>query len=163
MWAIVVAAGVALSPSIRSTDPVIGEALADTIQQSDVVRKLVDVIEGSNLIVYLARGDCPKPAIACLMMAGGSPDVRYVRINFRLPEGLGQASGWHRSELSISIAHELQHAAEIAQWPEVVDPASLQAAYARRGLACGGQHLDTDAAIRAGKARRAELGRKRRW
>ena len=62
------------------------------------------------------------------MMAGGGPEVRYVRINFQLPSGLGQAGGWHRSELSIAIAHELQHAVEIAQWPEVVDGASLQAA-----------------------------------
>jgi hypothetical protein len=162
MWAIVVAAGVAMSPSVRSTDAVIGAVLADTIQQSASVQKLVDVIEGSNLIVYLARGDCPRPAIACLMMGGGSAGVRYVRINFRLPEGPGKASGWHPSELSISIAHELQHAAEIAQWPEVVDGASLQAAYVSRGLDCGRRHLDTDAAIHAGAARRAELSGGRR-
>ena len=162
MWALVVAAGVALSPNVRSTDPLIAEALADTIQQSAVVRELVDVIEDSNLIVYLAWGDCPKPAIACLMMAGGSADVRYVRINFRLPEGLGQARAWHRSDLSVSIAHELQHAAEIALWPEVIDGATLQAAYVRRGLDRGGRHLDTDAAIHAGEARHAELVRERR-
>jgi hypothetical protein len=162
MWALVVAASAALSLHVRSTDPVIGSVLADTIEQSAVVRELIDTIDRSNVMVYLARGDCPRPAIACLMMAGGSAEVRYVRINFRLPEGLGQASGWHPSELSISIAHELQHAAEIAQWPEVVDGATLQTAYARRGLDCGSRHLDTDAAIAAGHARRAELGRKRR-
>ena len=162
MWAVVVAAGVALSPSVRSTDPLIAEALADTIQQSTGVRRLVDIIEDSNLIVYLARGDCPKPAIACLMIAGGSADVRYVRINFRLPEGLGQARAWRRSDLSVSIAHELQHAAEIALWPEVVDGETLQAAYGRRGLDRGGRRLDTDAAIDAGEARHAELVRERR-
>ena len=162
MWALVVAASAALSLHVRSTDPVIGSVLADTIEQSAVVRELIDIIDRSNVIVYLARGDCPRPAIACLMMAGGSADVRHVRINFPLPDDLGRARGWRPSELSISIAHELQHAAEIAQWPEVVDAASLQAAYLRRGVDIGGKHLDTQAAIDAGNARRAELVRARR-
>ena len=96
------------------------------------------------------------------MMAGGDPEVRHVRINFRLPQGLGRASGWYRSELSIAIAHELQHAAEIAQWPEVIDGRTLEAAYLRRGLDAGRRHLDTDAAIDAGEARRAELRDRRR-
>jgi hypothetical protein len=58
----------------------------------------------------------------------------------------------------------LQHAVEIAEWRDVVDGATLQAAYTRRGLDRGGTHLDTDAAIRAGDERRAELlrGRRRR-
>ena len=55
------------------------------------------------------------------------------------------------------IAHELQHAAEIAAWPEVSDGPSLQSAYLRRGLDRGRRHLDTDAAIEAGEARRLEL------
>ena len=28
------------------------------------------------VIVYLARGTCPRPAVACLMMAGGAGGVR---------------------------------------------------------------------------------------
>ena len=63
----------------------------DGLLRSEVIRRLVDVIDASDVIVYLARGDCPSRAIACLMVAGGGPDVRYVRINFRLPIGLGQA------------------------------------------------------------------------
>lgn len=162
MWALVVAASVALSPHVRSTDPMIGSVLADTIEQSTVVRELIDTIERSNLVVYLAQGDCPRPAIACLMMAGGSADARYVRINFRLPDGLGRARGWNPRELSVSIAHELQHAAEIAQWPEVVDGPSLEAAYRRRGLDHGSSHLDTDRANQAADARRLEIRSERR-
>ena len=84
------------------------------------------------------------------------------RINFQLPTGLGKPGGWHKDELSVVIAHELQHAAEIAGWPDVVDGATLQAAYTRRGLDRGGTHLDTDAAIQAGDDRRTELLRGRR-
>jgi hypothetical protein len=162
MWAIIAAASLAVGSHVRSTDRVIGAVLADGLRQSAVIRRQVEVIDASNVVVYLARGDCPSPAAACLMMAGGGSGFRYLRINFRLPVGLGKASGWHRSELSISIAHELQHAAEIARWPEVIDGGSLEAAYLRRGLDGGRRHLDTDAAIEAGEARRAELLRDRR-
>ena len=138
MWAIIAAASVVLGSHVRTTDAEIGAVLADALEKSAVIRRLVGVIDGSNLLVYLARGDCPRPASACLMMAGGGPEVRYVRINFQPPSGLGRASGWHRSELSIAMAHELQHAVEIAQWPEVVDGTSLQAAYRGRGVDLGG-------------------------
>ena len=162
MLAIVVAASIVVGSHVRSTDPVVGAALTEGLLRSEVIRRLVDVIDASNVIVYLARGDCPRPAVACLMMAGGGSAVRYVRVNFRLPIGLGKTGNWHQDELSVMIAHELQHAAEIAQWPDVVDIATLQAAYTRDGLHQGGYGLDTDAARQAEDDRRAELLRGRR-
>ena len=80
----------------------------------------------------------------------------------RLPIGLGEPGGWHKDDRSVAIAYELQHAVEIAAWPEVIDGATLQAAYTRRGLDRGGTHLDTDAAISAGDERREELRDRRR-
>lgn len=162
MLTIVTAAALVIGSHVRSTDPAISSALAEGLRHSEVIRRLVDVIDASNVIVYLARGDCPRPAVACLMMASNGPDFRYIRINFRLPVGLGTKGGWHRDELSVAIAHELQHAAEIAGWPEVIDHVTLQAAYGRRGVDRGAAHLDTDAAVRAGEDRRAELLRGRR-
>jgi hypothetical protein len=94
------------------------------------------------------------------MVASRGPDVRHARINFQLPIGLGTSGFWHKDDLSVAIAHELQHAVEIAAWPEVVDGATLEAAYTRRGLDRGAEHLDTDAAIQAGDERRAELRRR---
>lgn len=163
MLTILLAASVVVGSHVRSTDPVIGAALEEGRLRSEVIRQLVDVIDASDVLVYLARGECPRPAVACLMMAGGGSGVRYIRINFRLPVGLGTAGGWHRHDLAIAIAHELQHAAEIAGWPEVIDGPTLQAAYARSGLDRGATHLDTDAAVRAGDSRRAELGGRRRF
>jgi hypothetical protein len=95
------------------------------------------------------------------MVTGGGPDVRYIRINFRLPPGVGKLGVQRKAELSVAIAHELQHAVEIVGWPDVVDSATMYAAYTRSGLDRGGEHLDTDAAIRAGDERRAELRRRR--
>src|SRR5688500_13967791 len=133
MLASVVAALMIVSSNVRSTDPIIGAALTEGLLRSEVIRRLVEAIDASNVIVYLSSGECPRPAVACLMMAGGGSGFRYVRINFRLPIGLGKKGGWHRDELSVMIAHELQHAAEVAHWPDVVDNATLEAAYARHG------------------------------
>ena len=162
MLAIIAVASIVFGSHVRSEDPVIGAALRDSLHNSAVIQRLVDVIDASNVIVYLARGDCPRPAVACLMVTGSGPDVRYVRINFSFRIGLGKPGGWHKDDLSAAIAHELQHAVEIAEWPDVVNGATMQAAYTRRGIGRGGSHLDTDAAIQAGDERRAELRGRRR-
>ena len=160
MVAIIAALSLVVSSHVRSMDPVIGPALRESLVRSTIIRRLVDVIDASDVIVYLARGDCPRPAVACLIITRSGPNVRHVRINFRPPIGLGKPGSWHKDDLSVAIAHELQHAVEIARWPEVVDGATLQAAYTRRGLDRGGTHLDTDAAIKAGDDRREELRRR---
>ena len=161
MLTIIATASLVAGSHVRSDDAVIGAVLKDGLLGSAVIQRLVDVIDDSNVIVYLARGNCPRPAIACAMVAGGGPDVRYIRINFRLSLGLGKPGVWRKAELSVAIAHELQHAVEIVGWPDVVDSATMYAAYTRSGLDRGGDHLDTDAAIRAGDERRAELRRRR--
>ncbi len=125
MVAIITAAALLVSSHVRSTDPVVGLALAEGLLQSTVIRRLVDVLDASDVIVYLVRGDCPRPAVACLMVTSGGPDVRHLRINYRIPVGLGRPGGWHKHDLSVAIAHELQHAVDIAAWPEVVDGATL--------------------------------------
>ena len=156
---IVTIVAIGFGPRVRATDPVIGSVLKNGVQESATIQQLVARIEASDLVVYLSRGDCPRPAVACLMMAGHGSGTRYVRINFRLPDGLGRARAWRRDDLSVQIAHELQHAAEIAGWADVIDAESLQRAYRRRHLDRGGAHVDTDAAIAAGRARQLELDR----
>ncbi len=162
MLAILAAASILFGSHVRSGDPVIGPALQDGLRRSAVIRQLVEVIDASNVIVYLARGECPRPAVACLMVSSSGPEVRHLRINFTLRNGLGQPGGWRKNDLAVAIAHELQHAVEIAGWPDVVDGATMEAAYSRRGLDRGGSHLDTHAAIQAGDDRRAELRGRRR-
>ena len=90
MLTIITAASLVASSHVRSEDAVIGAVLRDGLLSSAVIQRLVDTIDDSNVIVYLARGNCPLLATACVMMAGGGPDVRYIRINFRLPLGNGQ-------------------------------------------------------------------------
>lgn len=161
MLALIVIAATITGAHVRSTDPVIGKALAQGISHSAVIGRLVRALDASDVIVYLARGDCPSPAIACTMMGDSSGSARYLRINFTLTIGLGKRGGWFADDLSIMLAHELQHALEIAEWRDVVDSTSLMAAYARRGLVLGDSRLDTHAGRDAGDERRAELQRRR--
>jgi hypothetical protein len=93
-------------------------------------------------------------------MIGSGAGVRFVRINFEVEFGLGKV--WHRDALSVMLAHELQHAVEIAEWTDVVDSATLSVAYARHGLVLAGERVDSNAARQAGEERRAELMRPKR-
>ena len=154
MLAIIAAASIVVGSHVRSEDPIIGPALQDGLLSSAVIRRLVDVIDASNVIVYLARGDCPRPAVACLMVSSSGPDVRHVRINFSLRIGLGKPG------LSVAIANELQHAVEVAGWPDVVDGVTMQAAYTGRGLDRAA-HLDTNAAMALVTAPRGLRSRRR--
>jgi len=162
MLTIIATASLVAGSHVRSEDAVIGAILQDGLLSSVVIQRLVDAIDDSNVIVYLARGNCPQLTTACVMMAGGGPGVRYIRINFRLPSGMGKPGVWRKAELSVAMAHELQHAVEIAGWPDVVDSETMRAAYTRSGLDRGAEHLDTNAAIQAGEDRREELLRGRR-
>jgi hypothetical protein len=61
--------------------------------------------------------------------------------------------GVRRNQLLGLLGHELQHAAEIAAEPAVLDDRSLSALYRRIGFRSGpatGDHFDSDAAIDAG-------------
>ena len=68
MVVIIAAASIVFGSHVRSMDPVIGPALHRGPSQIAVIRRLVEVIDASDVIVYLARGDCPRPAVACLMI-----------------------------------------------------------------------------------------------
>jgi hypothetical protein len=58
------------------------------------------------------------------------------------------------------LAHELEHAAEIAQAASpITSEADLQRLYAGIGLDSSGQHLESTAAVRAERAVHRELGK----
>ena len=162
MWVLALAASAIIGSNVRSTDARLTKVIADGVRHSPLIRRLTDVIDASDVIVYVERGECPSPATSCVLIGPRAGGVRFLRIRFTIDHGLGKRA-WHRDELSVMLAHELQHAAEIAQWRDVVDDATLMGAYTRRGLVLSESRLETHAARRAADERRAELrGRRRR-
>src|SRR5262249_35921767 len=98
------------SARVRTTDPIMAAALRAGILRSPTILRLVAAIDAWESIVFWGRGECPRPAVACLTVGAVAAGTRYVRVSFRLPGGPGIARAWFSDELSAAIAHELQHA-----------------------------------------------------
>jgi hypothetical protein len=144
---------------VRSLDPNVLVALREGITRSATVRRLVDTIEESDVIVYLQEGAC-HDAAACTMIAETPGPGRLLRVNFvlRTPAG-ATVLLCHRDRLVAQIAHELQHAVEIANNPDVASARSLENLYRRIGIRRGNQSAyESSAAIEAGERALAELG-----
>ena len=111
--------------------------------RSATFRRLAESLERSDLIVWIATGHLQRPGQ--LQLIAATPRSRYVRVAVRLP-GL-------ENDLVSTLAHELQHAVEIAGASEVRDHASLRRFYERVGEgrpAGAGVEVETAAAQRIG-------------
>jgi hypothetical protein len=109
--------------------------------RSSTFRGLIDALERSDLIVYVtpqfpARG----PYSGELRFVRASGGVRYLRIQVR--------QQMNAVQLTAMIAHELQHAAEVAAVPSVVDAASMWSLYQRIGYRVGTHRHETATALR---------------
>jgi hypothetical protein len=116
------------------------------VHASATLRALVRHLESSDVVVYVVFERPRTAAIAAhvsfIAAAGGR---RYLHVGIDPKYG-----GLQRLGL---LGHELQHAAEIAAEPSVLDGRSLAAFYRRIGfgiLPGSGDHFDSDAAIDAG-------------
>ena len=117
------------------------------VRVSPTLRGIVDRIESSDVIVYIdfrlltTSGIQARSVFVC--SAGGR---RYLRVDIDRRFSGADAVGL--------IGHELQHAAEIAGEPSVVDARSFAAFYRRVGfisVAGSTDHFETAAAVAAGR------------
>jgi len=137
---------------IRSTDRRLRTLLEEGVRMSPTLRALVARLHASDVVVYLqCEGPrAPDGRLTFLSSVGGS---RYVVVRMaRFP----------RAQQIAMIAHELQHAVEIAETPAIVDGPSLAREYTRIGYvnpwsSQPGVSFDTLAAVRAGEQVLKEL------
>jgi hypothetical protein len=126
--------------------------IEDATAVSSTMRALVARIEQSNLIVYVrCVAFNQAPFVGRLMFLTAIADQRYVVIELRNPE---------RWESQVAtLAHELQHAVEIADAPWVVNQADMARYYSQAGITVGTKPLtfDTDAAQQVGLRVQREL------
>jgi hypothetical protein len=108
---------------VRTTNPAIAHLLADGAAVATFVTEL-ERFERRHWVMFVERG--PRPAIV-LHVIGRLGVRRWLRILTNEWE-LGPS----RPEI-IAIAHELHHAIEVAEAPEVSDAASLAAHFRRIG------------------------------
>ena len=139
-------------PPIRSTDRRLRSLLEDGLRTSPTLRALVARLHASDVVVYL---QCDGPGgpdgrLTFVSAVGGS---RYVVVR------MGRFSKMQQIAM---MAHELQHAVEIADTPAIVDGASLVREYRKIGYVnqwsnLPGVAFDTAAAVRAGEQVLREL------
>lgn len=147
-------AGAAADPAWQAVRPQSGvaEALyARALAHSATVRALAARIHESDVIVYFeVRRDLPSGMAARLMWMSATANYRIVRISIR--QGLRQADAIG------FVAHELQHAVEVIEHPDVRSSADLERLYRRIGERGrpNEPHWDTDEAVAAERVARME-------
>ena len=142
-------------PRIRPQDARVARLLQEGLDRSATLRALVDRVEAGNVIVYVKTevglAGHLDGGLTWLAASGG---FRYVRVSIG-PRLQGDA-------VIATLAHELQHVAEILDAPGVVCSRTLRDHFREIGLARSrdGHAWDTMAAQEAGRFVRRELGRK---
>lgn len=137
---------------IRVLPTCVNTLLEDATAVSSTVRALVARIEQSNLIVYVRCVAFNQATfVGRLMFLTATAGQRYLVIELRNPEQ------WQTQV--VTLAHELQHAVEIADAPWVVNQAGMAQYYSQAGITVGTRRLtfDTDAARQVGLRVQREL------
>ena len=133
VWAVVClgAVGVRAAPDddlprLRTLDRPLASLIQQGIEQSATFRRLVDGVQRSDLIVHIERHgrfrDGQSGSFQLVSSRGGQ---RYVRI--------GLSTALNARELIVLLAHELQHANELADAPHVFDLHGMREFYCSIG------------------------------
>ena len=134
---------------VRGVSSRVVSIINDAAAQSKTFRGFVERISNTDGIVYVAEGQCGDGVRACLLltMTVMGPH-RVLRI---LVDPLKADR-----DLMGSIGHELQHAIEVLNYRSVRSSSEMILLYKRICDVCG-RSFETNAAVRAGDAVRAEL------
>ena len=135
---------------VRTTDYRVVTAIAQGLRDSSTFRELVDRLNASDVIVYVmvAAASMPTGVDGRLTFLSASGGFRYVVVH------VNTTMATHH--LVALLAHELQHAREIADTSAIVDSESMARAYAtglgyQKHALLGERAYDSDAAIDAGQ------------
>lgn len=114
---------------VQTTDPTVARLLADGAAHSPTFARLRERLELSEWFVFVERGPCPNRAAAtCLLHTVGRYEgKRYLRVLL---------APWplvHPYREISTLGHELQHALEAAEAPDVIDAPSLADLFRRIG------------------------------
>lgn len=150
-------------PHVRSSTPAFLTALARGRTLSPTLAAALDRLDATDVLVYVVDGRCPTATDTCLrLVPTAGRGTRIVRVDVRFSDARPTSSIRRADVLTGRLAHELAHALEIADRPEVVDGLSLDAFYREVGFAgraSTGRAFETDAAQRLGQQVEQEVRR----
>lgn len=139
------------SPRIRPEGAAMRELVDSGMDRSATFRALSAGLDNAGVIVYVRFSSCSGGVPACLVWASAGADARRLLIKI-------DRFGRPPDELTALLAHELQHATEVASDSEITDLASFQKSFAARGWKHG-TRFETGDAIRVARKVAAELSR----
>ena len=118
---------------VRATEPKILKLIDAGLSHSETFRRLVATLNESDVIVYI------EPKLTRQALGGYMVHNVVAQGNYRYLHIAVQTQGSERRLVSL-LAHELQHAVEVAQTPDARDAESLERTFARLAVkfGCGG-------------------------
>lgn len=129
-------------------------ALGEGYRRSLTFASLVGRLQASDLTVYITTVQfLPQPLLGRSELIAAAGDTRYVRIDVLVAP--------NPDEMIAVVAHELQHALEIADAHEVMDQTALERLYRRIGISSGSEMFETVRAMTTERQVRKELRRRR--
>jgi hypothetical protein len=118
---------------VRATEPRIAAVIAAGLSQSETFRRLIDVLDRSDVIVYV-EPKLTRQALGAYLahnvVVGGA--FRYLHVAIDVHGANGR--------IVPLLAHELQHAVEVAQDPAARDAHTVDQLFNRLAIefGCGG-------------------------
>jgi hypothetical protein len=137
-------------PHVRSTDARIAALIQEATRRSPTFARLHASLQRTDVILFVEPSSQLKRGLSGqLVFLKATPLARYLRadIRFDLP----------RNALIEAIAHELQHALEIAESGDVRDVAGIDRLFRRIGTSARAHQYDTDRAYLVAARVRVEI------
>ncbi len=137
-------------PRLRPESAEAARLIDQGLQRSPTFRRLVSRLQDSNVIVYVRlRPDMSESLGGSLRFLTSSASDRFLLVSLNRRNSPAM--------LVAFLGHELQHAAEVADSPDVVNQDELRQLYRRIGVRVRQDAFDSRAAQLAGQAVRLEL------
>jgi hypothetical protein len=138
---------------VRTTEAAISTLIESGMRQSPTFRRLVETLDGSDVIVSVGP-KITRSALGGFLQfdVAATGGYRYLRIALEM-QGT-------RKRLVPILAHELQHAVEVAQHPEVRNGTVMERLFARLAIGFGctaANCVETSAAMEVEEAVQSEL------
>jgi hypothetical protein len=136
---------------VRSANPLLATLIRVGVERSSTLRRLIQTIDATDGLVYVEDGKCGHGVRACLvttMRLAGPHRLLFVLVDARGSE----------RDLIASLGHELRHAVEVLSIPGMKSYSDMYYFYTRHE-SNGNGSFETQAAIDAGNAVRAEIAR----
>lgn len=140
------------SARVRPEDAAIRALIDRGMGQSAAFRNLITGLDQADVTVYIRFSRCSPGVPACLFWASADTKARRLLIKI-------DRFGRSPDEVTALLAHELQHANEVASDLGITNLASFENSFSSRGWKHGAG-FETEAAIKISKRVAAELSRR---